>query len=120
MFPPNTPLSEIRIPYEESSVYCSENFYSPELHTIPNLFKYKDEAYHCILEPNDVLIVPRRWWHYVESLETSLSVNSWIPLDCDLDSQVEECIVKFIIERFALRETDVTQKYMLNPNQVSS
>lgn len=29
LFPPNERLSPTRIPYEESSVYCNENFYSP-------------------------------------------------------------------------------------------
>lgn len=29
LFPPNERLSATRVPYEESSVYCTENFYSP-------------------------------------------------------------------------------------------
>lgn len=29
MFPPNAPLTPTRVPYEESSVYCAEHFYSP-------------------------------------------------------------------------------------------
>lgn len=29
MFPPTTPLTATRIPFEESSVYCKQNFYSP-------------------------------------------------------------------------------------------
>lgn len=29
MFPPNASLSATRVPFEESSVYCKQNFYSP-------------------------------------------------------------------------------------------
>lgn len=33
-----------------------------------------------ILEPGQVLYVPRHWWHFVESLEDSISVNTWIEM----------------------------------------
>lgn len=29
LFPPKTPLTVTRVPFEESSVYCKQNFYSP-------------------------------------------------------------------------------------------
>lgn len=29
LFPPGSPLTPTRVPYEESSVYCKQNFYSP-------------------------------------------------------------------------------------------
>lgn len=29
LFPPDAPLNATRVPYEESSVYCKQNFYSP-------------------------------------------------------------------------------------------
>lgn len=33
LFPPKTPLIATRVPFEESSVYCKQNFYSP--HDMP-------------------------------------------------------------------------------------
>ena len=31
----------------------------------------------CVLEPGEMLYVPRGWWHYVRSLSTSFSVSFW-------------------------------------------
>lgn len=33
-----------------------------------------------VLEPGDVLVVPHKWWHYVENIDIAISVNLWIPL----------------------------------------
>ncbi|XP_037814253.1 HSPB1-associated protein 1 [Lucilia sericata] len=119
LFPPNTKLTTTRIPYEESSIYCKENFYCPPLLNVKEYVeKYKNLAHHIILEPNDVLIVPKHWWHYVEALDISLSVNAWIPLECDLEQQIEECIVKYLIENFIKDYADETKKYIMNPNQL--
>ncbi|MBC8767850.1 cupin-like domain-containing protein [Arenibacter sp. BSSL-BM3] len=30
-----------------------------------------------VLEPGDVLYVPSKWWHYVQSLETSISISNF-------------------------------------------
>lgn len=33
--------------------------------------------YSVVLEPGDVLFIPRGWWHYVKSLDFSISVNNF-------------------------------------------
>jgi lysine-specific demethylase 8 len=30
-----------------------------------------------VLEPGDVLHIPRMWWHYLRALDTSISLNCW-------------------------------------------
>ncbi|XP_030369393.1 HSPB1-associated protein 1 [Scaptodrosophila lebanonensis] len=118
LFPPDTPLKSTRIPYEESSVYCRENFFAPAPKELASLEKYQSQAYHCVLAAGDVLIVPRHWWHYAEALETSLSVNYWVPLKRDLDIAFEELIVKHMVESFAKNESEEVKRYLLNPNQL--
>lgn len=39
---------------------------------------YKDAEYQdCILREGDMLYIPKGWWHFVKSLETSCSVSFW-------------------------------------------
>lgn len=35
------------------------------------------QAYSAMLEPGDLIYIPRRWWHAVHSLDTSISINYW-------------------------------------------
>lgn len=118
LFPPETPLQSTRIPYEESSVYCMENFYAPAPDKLSHYEKFKEQAYNCVLDAGDVLIVPRHWWHYVEAVNTSFSVNYWVPLKTDLDYTLDELLVKHIVESFVKGESDQLQRYLLNPNQL--
>jgi HSPB1-associated protein 1 len=73
--PPETNLQPTRIPYEESSIYSKLNFFSPNLED----FKGVKSCRKIILEPGDVLFVPHKWWHYVENLDTAVSINTWLP-----------------------------------------
>lgn len=116
LFPPEADLSVTRVPYEESSIYCYENFYSPSKLKAEELSKLNCRKVE--LRPGDILIVPRNWWHYVETLETALSINFWLPLECDRTAQIDECIVKFIIESVFLKSDNEDKDNFLNPNQV--
>lgn len=40
--------------------------------------KFKDvEFLSVVLEPGDALFIPKKWWHYVRSLETSISISNF-------------------------------------------
>ncbi|PIK38423.1 putative HSPB1-associated protein 1-like [Apostichopus japonicus] len=80
LFPPEQTdcLYPTRLPYEESSIFSEVNITEPDLAMHP---RFQDSTPHVIvLEPGDVLYVPRHWWHYVECLDTSISVNCWVEL----------------------------------------
>lgn len=49
-----------------------------------------------ILEPGDVLYVPRHWWHFVQNLETSISINTWLRLEEDHLERVREGVVRLL------------------------
>lgn len=83
-----------RIPYEESSVFSQVNVKKPDTTTF-HLFK-NSHPHVVILEPGDVLYVPRHWWHFVESLETSISINTWVEMEEDKESHVTEAISRVL------------------------
>eukprot|EP00808_Paulinella_micropora_P029913 g16238.t1 len=38
-----------------------------------------NQGWEVVLEPGDVLFLPSFWWHFVESLSPSISVNFYVP-----------------------------------------
>lgn len=48
---------------------------NPDLKAHPDFGKAKEAD--VILGPGDVIYIPKKWWHYVESLDTSLSISMW-------------------------------------------
>lgn len=49
--------------------------------TAPDLQKYPKysnaKPYHCVLRAGQMLYIPPKWWHYVQSLSISFSVSFW-------------------------------------------
>ncbi|XP_075685160.1 HSPB1-associated protein 1 isoform X4 [Rhinoderma darwinii] len=81
LFPPEdtTYLYPTRIPYEESSIFSKVNVVNPDQQHYPAFSKARPHV--VTLDPGQVLVVPRRWWHYVESVDdVTVSVNSWLEL----------------------------------------
>ncbi|XP_034192883.2 HSPB1 associated protein 1 isoform X1 [Osmia lignaria lignaria] len=99
LFPPSSSkfLQPTRIPYEESTVYSKYNFFCPTEEDEINVLKIQEKPKLVILEPGDVLFVPPGWWHYVESLDLTVSVNTWLPIVEDHMSRVKEAVVKLIM-----------------------
>ncbi|XP_050100661.1 HSPB1-associated protein 1 homolog [Anopheles aquasalis] len=115
LLPPEAKLTPVRVPFEESSVYCAQNFYSPPSYR--DFVGVENEVYHVILEPGMTLIVPPRWWHFVECLEPSLNFNTWLPLSNDLETLISECITKIMILETCKDLPAEIRAHVLNPNE---
>ncbi|KAK9869129.1 hypothetical protein WA026_002884 [Henosepilachna vigintioctopunctata] len=113
LFPFEEDLKPTRIPYEESSIYSKLNFFSPN-----EISDFKDIS-NCkavILNPGDVLIVPHKWWHYVENLELAITINTWLPLPQDSVERQKECLIQTIMGCFTQHLSKNKQDMILNPN----
>lgn len=59
--------------YSAAIEYGSINPEAPQTKAGNELSKV--EAYECVLEPGEMLFWPANWWHYVRSLDASISVS---------------------------------------------
>ncbi|XP_051170408.1 HSPB1-associated protein 1 isoform X2 [Leptopilina boulardi] len=113
LFPPEATenLRPRRVPYEESTVYSSINLYSPSLEE-ENQIKNISGVRIVTLQPGEVLFIPKGWWHYVESLNLSVSINVWLPLETDCKARLEESLVKLMINEIGtnIPTTSETEK----------
>ncbi|XP_070586309.1 HSPB1-associated protein 1 isoform X1 [Erythrolamprus reginae] len=119
LYPPEDSrlLYPTRIPYEESSVFSKVNVLNPNLRQYP-LFE-KAQAHVVTLNPGQVLLVPRHWWHYVESIDPiTVSINSWIELDADHEARIEEAITRTMICAIKAAENPSDTDSWLNPTEV--
>eukprot|EP00079_Xenopus_tropicalis_P031827 XP_017945598.1 PREDICTED: HSPB1-associated protein 1 [Xenopus tropicalis] len=98
LYPPgDTPhMYPTRIPYEESSIFSKVNVVNPDRSRFP-LFS-RTSPHVVTLHPGQVLLVPRHWWHYVQSVDDmTVSINSWIELDSDHESRVQEAVTRTLV-----------------------
>ncbi|NWI62012.1 HBAP1 protein, partial [Todus mexicanus] len=71
--------------------------------------------------PFQVLLVPRHWWHYVESIDPiTVSINSWIELDADHEARVEEAITRILVCAIKSVENPGDGELWLNPTEVEA
>ncbi|KAL1122795.1 hypothetical protein AAG570_003121, partial [Ranatra chinensis] len=115
LFPPEETdhLKPSRVPYEESSIYSRINF-SCGCSTIEGT----SEIRMVILEPGDILYVPKNWWHYVENLSTAISINIWMPVASDDISRLEESLAKCFLIAITSGLNSENRLRLLNPNEV--
>ncbi|NXA08332.1 HBAP1 protein, partial [Sapayoa aenigma] len=121
LFPPGDTsfLYPTRIPYEESSIFSKVNIANPDLKRFP---EFKNSTAHVVtLSPGQVLLVPRHWWHYVESIDPiTVSINSWIELDADHEARVEEAITRMLVCAIKSAENPGDGDLWLNPTEVEA
>ncbi|KAA0188346.1 Heat shock proteinB1 associated protein 1 [Fasciolopsis buskii] len=111
-------LYSTRLPFEESTVFSQVNFPEPDLSKYPLVFKTSP---HCVLlNPGDVLFVPRGWWHFVQSTELSTvtcSVNLWLD-EPELD---DSCRLREALTQFAafslLSNTNLDKNELLHSDE---
>ncbi len=65
-------------PDEKDSPHASRvNVFDPDLAAFPAYAEAAERRLVASLEPSDILFIPKGWWHAVETLSTSVSVNFW-------------------------------------------
>ncbi|GFR74603.1 HSPB1-associated protein 1 [Elysia marginata] len=123
LFPPEDTqfLYPTRIPFEESSIFSSVNIRNPDLAAFP--LTKNSHPVIVTLNPGQTLFVPRHWWHYVQSLEPSISVNVWVPVFGDNESRYHEALTRTLASSLIRDFADVTDddkdgfQHWLNPTE---
>ena len=53
------------------------NVFTPDVAAFPEFARAQRHGVDFTISPGDLLYIPQGWWHAVESLDVSISVNSW-------------------------------------------
>lgn len=100
----------VRLPFEESSVWSAVDVLKPDLVSHPQFAIAQRRALSVVLEPGDVLFVPRHYWHFVRSLSVSVSVNQWVHIPQDSLSRLDEALARTVLStHIVLAETSAAQ-----------
>jgi len=106
---------------------------APDLERFPKLAEA--ESLEAILEPGQVLFLPRWWWHEIETLDggldqpgrgASISINFWfdqqqeheyeqmaLPLSADLYVQLARDVEQLIADRIGVHQVPAFLRYLL-------
>ena len=73
-------------PSDNKNMYVSDKFEYGAISSQVDINNYNEEKhpkfreakyFSVVLEPGDVIYIPKGWWHYVRSLETSISISNF-------------------------------------------
>jgi hypothetical protein len=108
VFPPSetSKLYPTRLPFEESSVFSQVDTFSPNLDIHP-LFATANSI-QITLYPGQMLFVPHHFWHFVECIDDSISVNLWLDHPRDDQERLKESLARFVVS--GLKEADVSEE----------
>lgn len=75
LLPRNVPASSVGAGDEYGQQYNTSSLNMDQVDHLPE--DVQSQLLHTVLEPGDALYIPYQWWHYVRSLDSSISVNAW-------------------------------------------
>jgi hypothetical protein len=107
VWPPHaTPaMAPTRVPFEESTVWSA----------LP--VAQLSGGFEAVLEPGDVLFVPRHWWHFVESLTDSVAANLWVPHVADTAEAESEAVVRLLADVLVGAQPPPVLARLVNPGE---
>lgn len=77
LFPP-AEYANLYPAVDTKAAHCSHfDVFDPDLEKFPLYREARKNEVRLQLLPGDVLYIPKRWWHAVETVKPSISVNFW-------------------------------------------